>query len=458
MPKIIFLHLCSLLVFFASPVWCRDVYDLEAIINRSLEANWGMVDARDDIERARLRLDIAEAEFELKIYPGTSIGFSGGDEQSADTDIGLGVRLEKKTQFGTQIDVTPSIETIDGQYRSRAGVHITQPLLRGVGRDYTLSGVYSARFGERTALRMRYQREIDTVVGAVRHGYEVVRQRELLRLRQESYQRLGELAEATAVKQPMGLASSMDLYRVRIQRNQAEEERNRSRETYADALDTLKIFLALPLEKGIDVFLPLDFDRIDMDEEEMIQTALARRLELEQLRDALAEAERLSERAETDILPELDIRLFLTQTGDPSTSFPGSAPEHTRWGISLGSTTDLRRTSQQAIFEDSLLNVRQAARRQRIARDDITAQVKREIRNLERLDKAIINQEEQIHQARGQLELARAKFEHGMADNFDLIDAEIALRRAQTQLISAVIDYIVGQYRLRAVIGTLVDR
>ncbi len=457
MLKIIFFHLCSLLVFFASPVWCRDVYDLEAIINQALAANWGMIDAREEIERARLRLDIAEAEFELKIYPGASIGLSGADEQSADTDLSLGVRLEKKTQFGTQIGVTPSIETIDGRYQSRSGVHITQPLLRGAGRDYTLSGVHSARFSERTALRMQYQREIDTVVGAVRHGYEVLRQRELLRLRQESYQRLEELAEATAVKQPMGLASSMDLYRVRIQRNQAEEERNRSRESYVDARDALKIFLALPLEKDFDVFLPLDFDRIETDEEEMIQTALSRRLELEQLRDALAEAERLSERAEADILPELDIRIFLTQAGDPSSRFPGSTPEHTRWGVSLGSTTDLRRTSQQAIFEESRINVRQTGRRQRIAKDEITAQVKREIRNLERLGKAITNQEAQIGQARGQLELARAKFEHGMADNFDLIDAEIALRRAQTQLVSAVIDYIVGQYRLRAVIGTLVQ-
>lgn len=448
--------MCWLLIALASPVSANEAYDLEGIINRALTANWGIIDARDSIHRAELRLEIAESEFEFKLFPDAGIGFIGGDDRSTGTDLHLGLRMEKMTQFGTQFGVTPSIERTDDQYRSRALFRITQPLLRGAGRDYTMSGVFAARFGKRTARRSWALRETDTVVGAVRQGYEVVRQRELLRLRQESYQRLKDLAEATAIKEPMGLVTSMDLYRVLIQLNQAEEERNRSREMFADAQDSLKIFLALPLEQEIDVLLPLDFDRINPDEEALIQIALASRLELEQVRDALEEARRLFEKAESDTLPELDVRLFFSQEGDLSSRFPGSTPDNATWGISLGSTTDLRRTSQKAFFEESRINVHQAARRQYIARDEITSQVKREIRNLERLDKAITNQEEQVHHARGQLELARVKFEHGIADNFDLIDAEISLRRSQTQLISAVIDYIVGQYRLRAVIGTLV--
>lgn len=433
-----------------------DVYDLESIINRALEANRSMIAAHDDMQRAGLRLEGAESEFELKIYPAGSIGISGGDERDAGTEFRLGVGLEKKMRHGAEIGVEPLVQKTDDQYQSRANLRIVQPLLRGAGRDYAMSGVYSARFGERTARRSRDQREIETVVGAVRHGYEVVRQRELLRLREESHQRLEDLAKATAIKERMGIVDAMDLYRVRIQRNQAGEELDRSRELYDEALDSLKIFLALPLDADIGVFLPLDFDRIDPDEREMIRIALNNRVELEQIRDARAEAGRLSEKARNDILPELDIRLSLRREGEPSSGFPGSAPDSTTWGISLGSTTDFRRTAQRAVYEESLINIRQVSRRLRIARDEIAAQVKREIRNLERQDQAIANQEEQIRQARGQLELARVKFEHGMADNFDLIEAEISLRRAETLLLTAVIEYMIGQYRLRAAIGTLV--
>jgi hypothetical protein len=45
------------------------------------------------------------------------------------------------------------------------------------------------------------------------------------------------------------------------------------------------------------------------------------------------------------------------------------------------------------------------------------------------------------------MEPANVRFQHGLASNFDLIEAETALRRARIQLISAVADYIIGHYR-----------
>ncbi|HPJ68157.1 MAG TPA: TolC family protein [Desulfobacteraceae bacterium] len=455
-----FKHILAFFFIFilSSPIHARDIYDLERIINRALEANWGMIDARDDIRRSRLWLASAESEFELKVYPGAGIGVSGGDDQSSETDLNLQINLEKKTEFGTVIGLTPSVQRADDQYRNSASLSISQPLLRGVGRDYNLSGVYSARYTERSARRSGHLKKVNTVLGAVRYGYEVVRQRELVRLRRESHQRLRDLAEATAIKKKMGLVTAMDLYRASIQMNQAEEELITSRESFYDALDSLKIFLALPVEKEIDVSLPLNDDRIYPDEKEMIENALNNRIEMEQIQDSMSEARRNSEIARKNTLPDLDLVLSVTQSGDSSSGFPGSRPNNTSWGISLASSTDLWRTSEKAAYEESLIDVQQAARNQIITRDDITAQVKRELRSLERLDKAILTQDEQIQQAKGQLELSRVKFQHGMADNFDLIDAETSLRRAQTQMISAIIDYIIGKYRLRAVIGTLVER
>ena len=448
----------SLSLFVTSFSRADDEYDLERIINRALEASWGMLDARDDIQRAGLRLNTARSEFELKIYPGASVDFTGGEGLDSAKTFGLSVSLEKKVPFGTQIALTPSAQKSDDQYQNQVNLRITQPLLRGAGREYNLSGVYSARFSERTAERSGYLKAVDTVINAVRNGYEVIRQGEILRLREESFQRLKDLEEATAIKERMGLVTAMDLYRVRIERNQAEEELNQSRQSHVDALDTLKIFLALPLKADVNVTLPLDFDRIYPDEEAMIQAALANRVELEQVRDELAEARRLSDIAGKNTLPELDIGLSVNFTGDPASRFSDSKPDETTWGVSLGSTTDLWRTTEKAAFEESLINVQQTVRRQRILKDEIIAGVKRELRNLERQDKAITTQEDQINQARGQLELARVKFQHGMTDNFDLIDAEIALRRAETQLISAVIEYIVGQYRLRRAVGSLIKQ
>jgi outer membrane protein TolC len=43
-----------------------------------------------------------------------------------------------------------------------------------------------------------------------------------------------------------------------------------------------------------------------------------------------------------------------------------------------------------------------------------------------------------------------------MANNFDLIEAETELQEARTNLLAAKIEYIVGTYRLRAALGTLI--
>lgn len=445
-------------VIWHAPSNAVETFSLEEVINRALIANRSMIDARDDIRRAAMNIDIAESEFELKILPGAGVGFSGGDDASTQTDLNLQVSLQKRLPYGADVSLTPALQHTEDGYSTRARLRITQPLLRGAGKDVTYSGVYGAQYGQRTADRNHYLRQVDIVFGAVQRTYAIIRQQELMRLQAESVRRLSDHAEAAAIKEQIGLVNAIDLYRARIQAGQAAEDLLRIEEAYSEALDSLKFFLALPLEKEIAVSAPLSFDRESLDLDEMVETALAERVELEQTSDAIGEARRLSTLADKDTLPELNVMLSILQSADAEDDFPGSFPDKTGWGISFGSSTDVMRTAQKIFFKESLINIEAAIRRQGAVRDDVVSQVKREIRSLLRLDQAIDNQEKQIHQARGQMELAFVKFQHGLASNFDLIEAETALRRAQTQLISAVIDYILGQYRLRAVIGTLIER
>ncbi|MBI4797915.1 MAG: TolC family protein [Desulfarculus sp.] len=121
-------------------------------------------------------------------------------------------------------------------------------------------------------------------------------------------------------------------------------------------------------------------------------------------------------------------------------------------------SSDLNRTAENATFQRSLLSVQAAVRNREDRRDDVIRQVRRELRSLRRGQERIANQQEQIRQAEGQLELAQVKFQHGLTDNFTLLEAENRLRQSQTTLLSLVVDYIVGTYRIRAVLGTLVER
>ena len=91
-------------------------------------------------------------------------------------------------------------------------------------------------------------------------------------------------------------------------------------------------------------------------------------------------------------------------------------------------------------------------------RDEIARDVRRQLTALKELDERIRIRGEQIHQADGKLALAKVKFTHGLANNFDVIEAETELQLANVNLLSANLDYIVGTYSIRAILGTLIER
>ena len=127
------------------------------------------------------------------------------------------------------------------------------------------------------------------------------------------------------------------------------------------------------------------------------------------------------------------------------------------WNVNLVTSTDFARTAEKAAYEQSLLGIRSAQRSMELQRDDIARQVKRDLRNLRRAQKQITIQEEQIINSEKQMRLAKIKFDHGLAGNFDLVEAEADLRQAETKLVSSVVNYIVGTYQIRQSLGTLLQ-
>ncbi len=88
----------------------------------------------------------------------------------------------------------------------------------------------------------------------------------------------------------------------------------------------------------------------------------------------------------------------------------------------------------------------------------LTIEVKKAYRQLERAFKRINIQEEQIKSAKGELYLAQLKFDRGMANNFDVIQAEKNLRSAELNYWHALVDHIVGEFQFLAAMGVLIDK
>ncbi len=90
--------------------------------------------------------------------------------------------------------------------------------------------------------------------------------------------------------------------------------------------------------------------------------------------------------------------------------------------------------------------------------DEIRREVRLQSEFLKKAEERIAIREAQKKQADGKSELSKIKFDHGMTDNSDVIEAEKELQQANVNLLSMKTDYIVGMYRMRAAIGTLIER
>jgi len=423
---------------------------LEEAINRALAANRSLAAAQDQVESVRFSLASAGAEFEVKVFPGVDAGVSSFQES-----FGAGVSLQKKFAIGTEAAVEPRIGKIGSAYNSIVTTSLTQPLLRGVKREFNLSGVHGAEFADRSAKRSHHLARVDTVIETVTAVYEVVRQRELVSLNEESERRLEEHATAARAKEKVGLSSPIDTYRATIELKQAQDDLTTAREALGDARDDLKLILALPLEEDIQVDAPIAYDAVKMTEDEAVAASLRNRVELEQAADRVEEAERQSRVAKHNTLPDLDLVVDYSRFGLGDSLGQSTSQGVETWGIGLRSRTDAARTVERAAYGQSLVATRSARRSNDLQRDQVVRQVKRELRNLDRSEQRILIQRDKREQAKRQLALARVKFQHGLATNFDLIDAETELRRAQVSLVSTRIDYVLGTYRLRGAMGTL---
>jgi outer membrane protein TolC len=299
---------------------------------------------------------------------------------------------------------------------------------------------------------------MNVVLNVVSAVYNVIRQREILFLHHSSYDRSLGYTEAAAVKQKMGLATAIDVYRANIKLKQSESLLISSRDGYQDALDTLRILLALPLDQAVEVSAPLSYSLLPLDADKTLKIALERRVEIEQYVDMIANLERQAQAAGHGLLPDVDLTVRYSSRGR-NTDLGESVRTNTgSVEVGLATTGASSRTRERALLEQSKIAVNGARRLLELKRDEIMREVRFALRLLQRTEENIAIQRNQIEQAKGKLELAKVKFSRGMADNFDLIEAESELRSSEISLVSAVIQYIEGQYLLKAAAGTLIER
>lgn len=436
----------------------ESVMNLDQILQRVLQANRSIQQNILRVQTNQYALRSAESDFDWKVQPVANLGLSRS-EDSTEQATGVSSEIRKKNSLGIEASLAPSIAYVkDSGSSSGVGVSLSVPLLRGFGREYNYDAVRAADFALATSTRNVYLTEVDTVLETVTLVYEILRQQELVNLYSSQDKRLQGHVATAQLMETTGLSSPIDTYRAQIRLKDVQEQLTVAQQQYSASLDRLKVLLAFPMKTRLVVAAPLSYKPTRIKEEEAEKIALKNRMEIVQAAADLSEASRKSRVAKKNLLPNLKLvatyrkNTFLDGL-DSSELYYGDY-----WSVGLTSDTDFARTVEKSSFQQSLLQVRRVKLQQQDRRDTILAEVKARLTALEQEEHRIQLRREQIVQARGKMRLADIKFSHGMADNFDLIESETELQRAKSNLLSEKTSYIVGQYRLRAVLGTLLER
>lgn len=425
---------------------------LADVINLALHDNRSLISSAYGVESRAFSLDIAQSEFELKFFP-----LATAEATDESRRIGGGISVEKKFALGPTVGISPeyfrNYDDDDNEaYSSRLVLSLTIPLLRGFGSEINQGGVLGARYALRSAKRSHYLVKVNTVLEAVAAVYNIVEQRELVNLYQRQTSRFQGHAVMAEARERIGMATPIDVYRAQIRLKDAQTSLNQAQEALRNAGDRLKIVLATPLEQAIEVVAPLAYQPVDINIVQAVETAMQNRVELKQLDDDIEEAKRASRLSKNNLSPQLDLVTNYTHLENDSIT---QSPDNF-WSVRLNSTTDWSRTAEKAAYQQSLLFVKQVKLNRATRVDTIKREVRQFYDAQQKSQERIQIRDDQINQAMGKLALSKIKFIHGMADNFDLIEAETELQEARTNLLAAQVDYIVGMYRLRASLGTLI--
>jgi len=374
--------------------------------------------ARSDREDERFDDEQAELYLRQEVPTGGTVKVLGGflrDFKDENSDVAGAPNVQRTSEI------------------AGFGIEARQPLLRGgrvfVARRQILDASYDNEIS-----RAELQGEILLVTARTKAAYyQVVRAERQVEVIEQALERDRELVEASRALFEAGRVSKVDVLSAEI--NQANDLA-RIASGHADLevqQNELRRVLGLPIDTQIDVTdRTLPFEPVEIRLKEWIARAVENRPEMMKLRSQLEQAELAIRVQNNGRLPSLDVY---------GRYRPDYRFESFEWAAGLGFEMPLGNVEPRARLKQSELEHLRLKREQTRTRRDIELEVREtEIRlreNLQRLRSLAVG----VESARSKREIARGRFEMGLANNLDITNADEELIQAESQLLSALADY-----------------
>ncbi len=339
---------------------------------------------------------------------------------------------------------------------------LTQPLLRGFGREMTEQEITVAGYSRDSSLLQWRSVAISTAAAARDAYFSLVKARENLETRRASVAVAKEIHAGNQARVKAGVLAEVELLDSEFGVAQREEDLLTAEKNVRDASDSLAVLIQQGIGAELVPLDPIPVAPVEHSEADAIRLALRERPDLQRERVALKSREFQTRVARNAVLPDLSLTGSAGIEGlgqDYGEAFEDlRTGESPFWSVGLSLSYPLGNRAAKADLAASRLRERQQETRIRSLEEQVRLEVRNAIRALETGYRRIEVMRKGVALGETRLASFRKRGKVGLAVTQDVLQAELELTAAREALTAARADYQGAITRLWTATGELLER
>jgi outer membrane protein TolC len=423
---------------------------------------------KEQLYLTALDLTLARHRFARRWFATVDAGYARGEADEA-LDAGDDLGFTQALAGGAQVATSIAIDWTrfltgdpSASLGSVLGATITQPLLRGAGRQIAQENLTQAERNVLYQIRSfnRYRQLF--VVSIVNDYYRVLQQRDSVTNAQNSYESKVELRKRLEMEAGEGRTARFQVDQAEQSELNAKDSLLRSQQTYERLLDEFKIRLALPT----DAEVTLDQDELQSLEEagitqpvytlaDALDAAFAQRLDLANSIDSVEDAQRKVLVAADNLGAELNLVAGAGADSGGGTEFNRIEFHRGDYGLGVEADLPLDRKAERNAYRETLLSLEQQRREYENDLDTVKLEVRQAYRKLLEEAESYVTQRKSLDLARQRVAVSPLLWEAGRANTRDLLESQDALLLAENSLTAALVDHTIAKLNFFRDIGVL---
>ena len=349
-----------------------------------------------------------------------------------------------------------SVRSDPNKYSAGAGnsfsnsVSLSLPLYTGGKLE---SAIDQAKLGSESAVVGVEKTKQQIRLDATSAYYNVLQAANMVKLNQESVDRLNAHLKNVQAQYQVGTVAKTDVLRSEVEVANAEQNLIKAQNAYELAIASLNNVVGMPLDTQINVKEQLKYQQLSLTLEEAIKQAMTNRPDLVQAELSVAAAKQGVKNAKSGFRPTIALS---ASEGWSDKDFPGD--ENDEWSVGVRATWNILDSGlTNSKVKQSQAGLEKAKQQAQQAKDSVQLEVRQAYLNLKEAEKRIATSQVTVNKAEEDYKIAQVRYSSGVGTNLDVIDSQVALTQAKTNYVQALYDYNTSRAKLEKAIGAKVQ-